>query len=187
MQDKSSPRKLYTYFPPDERTVAKRRSSSPLRPSALSVISPPPTPQPPACRDRRGPRRCAPGAAELMEGGRSIVNLHSPGAERYLPKYAPVAISKGALASLTTYLAVELAPRGVRVNGVSAGLVDGSDGVRMLADDLLERYRQVTPAGRLVTPGEVANAVAYLCGEEASMIVGQVLLVDGGYSLVGLV
>ena len=133
-----------------------------------------------------GPWFCSQEAARLMEEGSSIVNLQSPGAERYLPKYAPVAISKGALASLTTYLAVELAPRGVRVNGVSAGLVEGSDGVRMLADDLLERYRQVVPAGRLVTPEEVANAVAYLCGEEASMIVGQVLLVDGGYSLVGL-
>ncbi len=133
-----------------------------------------------------GPWFCSQEAARLMEEGSSIVNLQSPGAERYLPKYAPVAVSKGALASLTTYLAVELAPRGVRVNGVSAGLVDGSDGVRTLPSELLERYRQVVPAGRLVTPGEVANAVAYLCGEEASMIVGQVLLVDGGYSLVGL-
>ena len=52
---------------------------------------------------------------------------------------------------------MERAPRGVRVNGVSAGLVGGSDGVRMMADDLLERYRQVTPAGRLVKLAEERN------------------------------
>ena len=134
-----------------------------------------------------GPWFCAQEAAKLMAQGGAIVNLLSPGAERYLPRYAPVAVSKGALASLTTYLAVELAPRGVRVNGVSAGLVEGSDGVRSLPEELIERYRQAAPAGRLVQPAEVAEAVAFLCSDAAAMMVGQVLLVDGGYSLVGLV
>jgi enoyl-[acyl-carrier protein] reductase III len=138
-----------------------------------------------------GPWFCSQEAAKLMpgpeEGGGAIVNLHSPGSERYMPKYAPVGVSKGALASLTTYLAVELAPRGIRVNGVSSGLVDGSDGIRMLDQELLERYREVAPAGRLVKPEEVAAAVAFLCTADASMIIGHVLQVDGGYSLVGLV
>ena len=134
-----------------------------------------------------GPWFCAQEAAKLMAQGGAIVNLLSPGAERYLPRYAPVAVSKGALASLTTYLAVELAPRGVRVNGVSAGLVEGSDGVRQLPEELIDRYRQAVPAGRLVRPEEVAEAVAFFCSDAAAMMVGQVLLVDGGYSLVGLV
>ncbi len=133
-----------------------------------------------------GPWFCAQEAAKLMAQGGAIVNLLSPGAERYLPRYAPVAVSKGALASLTTYLAVELAPRGVRVNGVSAGLVEGSDGVRLLPEELIERYRQAVPAGRLVRPEEVAEAVVFLGSDAAAMMVGQVLLVDGGYSLVGL-
>ncbi|MEX0786326.1 MAG: SDR family oxidoreductase [Dehalococcoidia bacterium] len=133
-----------------------------------------------------GPWFCAQEAAKLMTNGGAIVNLLSPGAQSYLPRYAPVGVSKGALASLTTYLAVELAPSGIRVNGVSAGLVDGSEGVRMLAPELLERYREVAPAGRLVTPEEVADAVAFLCSDAAAMIIGQVLVVDGGYSLVGL-
>ncbi len=134
-----------------------------------------------------GPWFCSQEAAKLMpESGGAIVNLHSPGSERYMPRYAPVGVSKGALASLTTYMAVELAPRGIRVNGVSSGLVDGSDGIRMLDEQLLERYCEVAPAGRLVKPEEVAAAVTFLCSEDASMIIGHVLTVDGGYSLVGL-
>lgn len=133
-----------------------------------------------------GPWFCSQEAAKLMTVSGAIVNLHSLGSERYMTRYAPVGVSKGALASLTTYLAVELAPRGIRVNGVSSGLVDGSDGIRMLDKDMLERYREVAPAGRLVKPKEVAAAVAFLCSEDASMIIGHVLTVDGGYSLVGL-
>ena len=134
-----------------------------------------------------GPWFCSQEAVRLMTEGGAIVNLHSPGSERYLPRYAPVAVSKGALASLTTYLAVELAPRGIRVNAIASGLVDGSDGIRAIASELLDRYQEVAPAGRLVKPEEVAAAVAFLCGDDASMIVGHVLQVDGGYSLVGLV
>jgi len=134
-----------------------------------------------------GPWFCAQEAAKLMRDGGAIVNLLSPGAQRYLPRYAPVGVSKGALASLTTYLAAELAPRGIRVNGVSAGLVAGTDGVRMLPEQLLERYRQAVPAGRLIEPEDVANAVAFLCSDAARMIVGHVIVVDGGYSTLGLV
>lgn len=134
-----------------------------------------------------GPWFCTQEAVKLMSEGGSVVNLHSPGSQRYLPRYAPVGVSKGALESLTTYLAVELAPRGIRVNGVAAGLVDGSDGVKSLPPDLLDRYQQTTPAGKLVTPEQVADAIAFLCSDAAAMIVGHVLQIDGGYSLAGLV
>jgi enoyl-[acyl-carrier protein] reductase III len=133
-----------------------------------------------------GPWFCAQEAAKLMTVGGSMVNLLSPGSQRYLPRYAPVGVSKGALASLTTYLAVELGPRGIRVNGVAAGLVAGSDGLRMLAPELIEHYREAAPARRLVKPEDVADSVAFLCSDAASMIIGHVIVVDGGYSLLGL-
>lgn len=133
-----------------------------------------------------GPWFCAQAAAPLMVDGGSIVNLLSPGARRYVPRYAPVGVSKGALESLTTYLAAELAPRGIRVNAVSAGFVEGTEGVKVMPAALLEAYRSRVPAGRLVRPEEVADAVAFLCSDSARMIIGQTLLVDGGFSLVAL-
>jgi len=134
-----------------------------------------------------GPWFCAQEAAKLMPEDGAIVNLLSPGSRRYVPRYAAVGVSKGALESLTIYLAAELAPRGIRVNGVSAGFVEGTEGVRLIPKELLETYRQRIPAGRHVRPEDVAEVVAFLCSDAASMIVGQNIVVDGGYSLIGLV
>ena len=132
-----------------------------------------------------GPWFAAQAVVKYMTDGGAIINLMSPGSDRYLPKYAPVGVSKGALESLSIYLAVELAPRGIRVNCVSAGLVEGTDGVRMLDSDMVNDYGEKVPAGRHVHPEDVAHAVAFLASDAASMIVGQTLLVDGGYSLLG--
>jgi enoyl-[acyl-carrier protein] reductase III len=134
-----------------------------------------------------GPWFAAQAAVKYMSEGGAIINMLSPGSDRYLPKYAPVGVSKGALESLTKYLAVELAPRGIRVNAVSAGLVADTDGVRMLDQDMVGAYEAKVPAGRHVRPADVADAVAFLCSDAAKMIIGQVLLVDGGYSLLGTV
>lgn len=113
-----------------------------------------------------------------------VVAVSSLGAIRAIPNYTAVGASKAALESMVRHLASELAPRGVRVNAVSAGTVD-TDALKHFPnrDTLLEESRQRTPAGRLIEPQDVANAVVFLCTEFASMIHGQVLLVDGGYSI----
>lgn len=118
-------------------------------------------------------------------GGGVIVALSSLGSERVLPAYGAVGASKAAIESLVRYLAVEGAPEGIRVNAVSAGVVD-TDALRHFPDreGMLEAAACRTPAGTLVTPEDVAAAVSFLCSDDASMIRGEVLRVDGGYSLI---
>jgi enoyl-[acyl-carrier protein] reductase III len=131
---------------------------------------------------------CARRVVPLMErahGGR-IVTLSSPGSSRVLPHYAAIGLSKAVVESLTRYLAVDLAPKGIIVNAVSPGLVN-TEAVTAFPVDLqatIEYAAGRTPAGRLVTPEDVAQVVAFLCSDEAKMIVGQILTVDGGYQLV---
>ncbi|NPV77915.1 MAG: enoyl-[acyl-carrier-protein] reductase FabL [Anaerolineae bacterium] len=128
-------------------------------------------------------------AAPLMQkrGGGWIVSISSPGGSRVLPDYIAVGASKAALESLTRYLAVEFAPANIRVNAVSPGIVltDALQHFASLSDpDVIPRAIQNTPAGRLVTPEDVAGVVAFLCTPDAAMIRGQVIIVDGGYTLI---
>jgi enoyl-[acyl-carrier protein] reductase III len=128
-------------------------------------------------------------AVPLMEkrGGGAIVSISSPGSFRVLPDYVVVGASKAALEAVTRYLAVELAPKNIAANAVSPGLVltdalKHFDAVRQ-NDNLIARAIEHCPTGRLVTPEDVAGVVAFLCSPAASMIRGQTILVDGGYTL----
>lgn len=127
-------------------------------------------------------------AVPLMEkhGGGHIVSITSPGSGRVLPDYVMVGASKAALEALTRYLAVELAPKNIVVNAVSPGIVE-TEALQYF--DILKDKKVIagiaahTPAGRLVKPEDVAGVVAFLCSPAASMIRGQVILVDGGFTL----
>ena len=123
-------------------------------------------------------------AAPHMTPGSSIVAISSLGSTRVLENYAVVGVSKAALEALVRYLAVELAPAGVRVNAVSAGLVE-TEALEYFPNraEMLAFYRERTPAGRLVEPRDIAEAVCVLASPEADMIRGQTLIVDGGYSV----
>jgi enoyl-[acyl-carrier protein] reductase III len=121
--------------------------------------------------------------APSMEPGSSIVAISSLGAQRVLENYVLVGASKAALESVVRYLAAELAPRGIRVNAVSAGVVETGALEHFPNRDELLGMVDRTPAGRLVEPEDVAATVAFLCSPDAEMIRGQVLVVDGGYSL----
>jgi len=118
-------------------------------------------------------------------GGGNIIALSSLGSHRFIPNYGAIGISKAALETLIKYLAVELAPKGIRINGVSGGLVD-TDAIRHFPE--FEKFRDEvtkrTPAGRIGTPDDMARVVAFLASPESSWIVGQILTADGGLSLI---
>ena len=124
-------------------------------------------------------------ASPAMPAGSSIVAISSLGSDRVLDNYVLVGVSKATLEALVRYLAVELAPQDIRVNAVSAGLVEtGALDYFPNREEMLRFYRERTPAGRLVEPEDVADVVCFLASPAAAMIRGQTLIVDGGYSTV---
>lgn len=128
---------------------------------------------------------CAQQAVKLMgERGGKIVSITSLGSSFVLPDYVAVGVSKAALEALTRYLAIELAPKGICVNAVAASAVL-TEAIKFFMKEKQGQTPswQTTPAGRMVTPEDVANVVAFLCSEEAFMIRGRTITIDGGTSL----
>lgn len=128
---------------------------------------------------------CSQQAAPLMEGRRGrIIAISSLGSHRVMPSYGAIGVSKAALESLVRYLAVELAPRNIHVNGVSGGAID-TDALlnHPLADTMKEEVVRRTPAGRMGTPDDLAKVVLFLCSPASDWIVGQTIIADGGLDL----
>jgi enoyl-[acyl-carrier protein] reductase III len=120
----------------------------------------------------------------MTKGWGRIIGISSFGSRRVVPEYSMVGVSKAAIETLIRYLAVELVPHGIICNTVSPGVVD-TDALNFFPSKeliLAEGLRR-TPAGRFVTPEEIAHVVAWLCTDDAKMIVGQTIVVDGGYEL----
>ena len=121
--------------------------------------------------------------APKMQAGSSFVGISSLGSTRVLENYVLVGVSKAALEAVVRYLAVELAPGGIRVNAVSAGVVETGALEHFPNREEMLRSVERTPAGRLVEPEDVAAAVAFLSSDDAAMVCGHTLIVDGGFSL----
>jgi len=124
--------------------------------------------------------------ARRFSKGSSIVAVSSWGATRALPHYTLVGASKGGLEALARHFAAELAPRGIRVNILTAGAVL-TDAWKAMPDSegrIAETIRR-TPAGRLVTADEVAYAAQFLCSDAAAGVIGHTLVIDGGAGIVG--
>lgn len=121
----------------------------------------------------------------MREGGR-ILAVSSLGAVRAVPNYTVVGASKAALESLVRHLAVELGPKGINVNTISAGVVD-TDALKKFPnrDEIINLSLARTPLGRLTTPEDVADLALFLCSDLATMIHGQTVVVDGGYAIQG--
>ncbi len=116
--------------------------------------------------------------------GSSIVAISSWGALRALPCYSLVGSSKGALEAFARHLAVELAPRGIRVNILTAGavLTDAWNAVPNGEARIAETIRR-TPAGRLATAEEIAYGAQFLCSDAAAGVIGHTLVLDNGVGI----
>lgn len=128
------------------------------------------------------------GATPLMQGRPgAIVTLSYLGAVRAVPSYNVMGLAKASLEANVRFLAADLGPRGIRVNGISAGPIKtlASSGVSGLRK-MLSRVAEASPIRRNVTQEDVGNAAAFLCSPLAAGITGEILYVDGGYSTVGM-
>jgi NAD(P)-dependent dehydrogenase (short-subunit alcohol dehydrogenase family) len=121
--------------------------------------------------------------AHRGDGPAAIVNLASPVADLGTSNTSSYTAVKGAIAALTRQLAVELGSKGVRVNAVTPGAVP-TPGARAIVDEAgYAKRRAQTPLGRLGEEDEIAAAIAFLLGPDASFITGEILHVDGGISV----
>jgi enoyl-[acyl-carrier protein] reductase III len=131
----------------------------------------------------RGFLLCAQKSAMLMKGG-NIVAISSLGSIRAVPNYGAMGPTKAALESIVRYLAVELAPAGIRVNAVTGGFVE-TDSIRIFpeADRLIQEAINRAPAKRLGMPEDIADVVMFLLSPSSRWIYGQTIVADGGLSL----
>lgn len=123
-------------------------------------------------------------AARVLDDGGSIINISSGAALKPSPNNGPYAVAKAGVDSLTRTLSIELASRGIRVNGVAPGPVPTEVFMEFFGAseaDLPDLARKLgIPLGRLGTADDVANAVVFLASPAASWVTGQTLLVNGG-------
>jgi enoyl-[acyl-carrier protein] reductase I len=127
-------------------------------------------------------------AQPLMQGRNgSLLTLSYLGAVRSIPSYNVMGLAKASLEANVRFMAADLGPQGIRVNGISAGPVKtlaaaGIPGFRKM----LARVAEVAPLRKNVTLEDVGNAAAFLCSDLAGGITGEILYVDSGFSTVGM-
>jgi enoyl-[acyl-carrier protein] reductase I len=127
-------------------------------------------------------------AHPLMAGRRgALLTLTYLGALRSIPGYNVMGLAKASLEANVRFLAADLGPDGIRVNGISAGPIKtlaaaGIPGFRKM----LGRVAEIAPLRRNVTLEDVGNAAAFLCSDLAAGITGEILYVDSGFSTVGM-
>jgi enoyl-[acyl-carrier protein] reductase I len=128
------------------------------------------------------------GARPLMAGRKgALLTLSYLGAVRSIPSYNVMGLAKASLEANVRFMAADLGPEGIRVNGISAGPIKtlaaaGIAGFRKM----LSHVAEIAPLRRNVTPEDVGNAAAFLCSDLAAGITGEILHVDSGFNTVGM-
>jgi enoyl-[acyl-carrier protein] reductase I len=128
------------------------------------------------------------GARPLMAGRNgALLTLSYLGAVRSIPSYNVMGLAKASLEANVRFMAADLGPEGIRVNGISAGPIKtlaaaGIAGFRKM----LSHVAEIAPLRRNVTPEDVGNAAAFLCSDLAAGITGEILYVDSGFNTVGM-
>jgi enoyl-[acyl-carrier protein] reductase I len=128
------------------------------------------------------------GARPLMAGRKgALLTLSYLGAVRSIPSYNVMGLAKASLEANVRFMAADLGPEGIRVNGISAGPIKtlaaaGIAGFRKM----LSHVAEIAPLRRNVTPEDVGNAAAFLCSDLAAAITGEILYVDNGFNTVGM-
>jgi NAD(P)-dependent dehydrogenase (short-subunit alcohol dehydrogenase family) len=120
-------------------------------------------------------------------GGGSIVNVTSVARAQGIPGLGAYVAAKGAIAALTTTLALEVAAAGITVNAVAPGAVDTALNAGAYTDEVRRTYEARIPLGRIGTSDEVADVIVFLASDAARYVTGQELLVDGGLTINGAV
>jgi enoyl-[acyl-carrier protein] reductase I len=126
-------------------------------------------------------------AEPLMTEGGSVMSMTYYASEKVMPRYNAMAVAKAALETITRYLAADLGPKGIRVNGISAGPIKtlaaaGVPGLRMM----LKYSEKASPLRSLVSQDDVGDAALWLASDLSRMVTGEVLHVDAGYNILGL-
>jgi enoyl-[acyl-carrier protein] reductase I len=120
-------------------------------------------------------------------GGGSILTLSYLGSDRVFPNYNVMGVAKAALEASVRYLAADLGPRNIRVNGVSAGPIKtlAAAGIPGFSS-ILDIVRSRAPLRRGVDVGEIADAAAFLLSDAGRAITGEIMMVDAGYHVSGM-
>jgi enoyl-[acyl-carrier protein] reductase I len=126
-------------------------------------------------------------AAPLMTEGGSIIAMSYYGAEKVVPHYNVMGVAKASLEASTRYLAYDLGPKRIRVNCISAGPVNtlAARGIAGFTE-MLKVYETRSPLRRNLLPEELGATGTFLASEGGACITGQVIYVDGGYSIMGM-
>lgn len=127
-------------------------------------------------------------ARDLMPDGGALVTLSYLGAERVVKNYNIMGVAKASLEASTRYLAADLGPAGIRVNAISAGPINtlAARGIRGFTD-MLGKVRDAAPLRRNTDPAEVGDTALFLCSNLGRGVTGEVLYVDAGYHILGMI